>query len=105
MKYFLALLSLLCLFIHAQGQGPIFNLNAGYALDCSFDAFEDTSNYYNASVKQGPKYSLDGGYQIDRNFSVNLSLQYQNTILHADARYNGAKLSPDLQMALLWIQV
>src|SRR5688572_4594495 len=104
MKSLLALVALLCLSSYIRGQGMIANAGVGYVFRCSFDSYHDTANSYTASIKEGVKYSLDVGYKIDRNFSANLSLQYQNTTVYGDIRYNANTLSPALQVALTWIQ-
>jgi hypothetical protein len=104
MKSFFTLVFFLLVYIHAQCQGMMANVGIGYTFRCTFDAYHDTSNSYTASIKEDFKYSLDIGYRVDRNFSANLSLQYQNTTVHADVHYNANRFSPDLQVALVWIQ-
>ena len=70
-------LAALFLFSYAEGQGLTFNLNIGQCFSSSFEAYKDTATSYKATLEEGMKYGLDMGYVIDRNFSVNLSFQYQ----------------------------
>ena len=105
MKILPLLLLFLVLDSNAQNKGIMANFGIGYTFRCSFDAYHDTSNSYAAAIKEGFKYSLDIGYKVDRNFSANLSLQYQNTTVQADLRYNARNFSAAWQVELFWIQV
>jgi len=104
MKYVLVSVSFLLLFLFSTAQKIVCNLNTGYAFGCSFDAYHDTANYYAASIDPGIKYGLDLGYKLDRNFSFDLSLQYQNAMVPSNVHYNGNNLSQTLQVNVLWIQ-
>src|SRR5215203_776997 len=97
MKYLLAFMALSFLFLRSQGQGMIVNLGTGYAFGFSFDTYHDSSNSYTATIKPSMKYSLDLGYKVDKNFSVNLSLQFQKTTMQSDIRYNATNVYPDLK--------
>gem|GEM_PF-3705108 len=94
-----------CLSLHLQGQGIVSNVYTGYAFGCSFDAYENGSDYYKNTIDGSFKYGLDLGYKIDRSFSVDLSLQYQNTKMPVEAHNNGNNISQILNLALLWIMV
>lgn len=104
MKKIFSLGILLFLVGNVVGQGMLFNLNMGYCFSSSFEAYKDTSNYYKATLQEGMKYGLDMGYMIDRNFSVNLSLQYQKASMLTDVHASGNNFLQTIPVDLLWIQ-
>jgi hypothetical protein len=105
MKKILALTAVTFSYFCSQGQGLIINLKSGYGFGCTFEAYNDTSNYYTDSISGGIKYGLDVGYQVDRNFSAELTLMYQNTTMPVWGKYNGTDISQRVNIQLLWIMV
>jgi hypothetical protein len=96
---FIALFS----FYTSVGQGMFCHLNAGYNFGCSFDAYQDSANYYSDTINGGIKYSINLGYKIDRNFSVDLLIQYQNATMPVAVLNRGHNFSQTLHANLLWI--
>jgi hypothetical protein len=107
MKKLSLLAALLFLFHYSKGQskqGMTLNLTTGYCFSSSFEAYKDSSTSYKATLEKGMKYGLDLGYVIDKNFSVNLSFQYQKASMQADVRTRGNNFQQILPVDLLWIQ-